>query len=405
MNILRENDKSTGKNQASKKEIGIKIAEYGGILAVVGTLITGGLTYHQSVQENQDNNFREIVSGLSSKEKQTRLASTSNLGTFITDGHRYYDEAIDILINMVAIETDIDVLGAIRNSLENTSIEDYKAILQKLLKLESNFFIYKNYLEEKLKASKRITNNNFTDYVDVFEQYKANSQQDKLSPHYVKLEALKNQYLQNIAHRNTLETEVKEDPFRIERITKFVISFLSRSRDLDRPVKNLKLYQNSWNYVLLTDIKLPASIIKRSAISIATLSGVDLTQSEIEDTTFYKSGFRDVNFSGATIKHTSFDKIVAYDKVNFSNVTFEDVIFLGADLIGADFSDARGLQAYQFYRAKNLDKAKFDSDFRDQLSSLNEMDDQTFIQALTNSKMSVYKQRDIKKTLNELNTE
>src|SRR3972149_7370025 len=96
-------------NNAKKKEYSKKI-EFSDILKIIGVLaiiiplFLGYIQYKQSVRQDINNHFRNVVSKLTSGKKEDRLASATNLGTFIRKGEIYYDEAIDILINATSIE-------------------------------------------------------------------------------------------------------------------------------------------------------------------------------------------------------------------------------------------------------------------------------------------------------------
>lgn len=372
-----------------------------GVLAVVIPLILGYMEYKQAVQENQNKNFREIVSGLSSDAKQNRLASASNLGTFIKEGNPYYNEAVDILINMVAIESEIDVLQAIRSSLEQTSPEDHKMVIQKLLKLGRNSFIYKEYLEEKQKSDQRTTKNEFLKYQNLLKDIEEKSLQSKQKAVQMELEAYKQRYLESMKRQKESELIYSEQPFRKERTAKFILSFLSFARKT--PLKGLELYQNSWNYVVLADLKLPEISIIRSAVSSATIANVDFNHAKIENSTFFLSGLSNTDFSGSTIKATLFDQLKSLKNVSFKDVSFEDVFFTGSDLKGADFSSAKGLKPVYFYKAINLDQAKFDAEFAKQLEGIKEkISDTDFRDYVRKSSLSRFKQREIFKTLDEI---
>ncbi|SET55260.1 Pentapeptide repeat-containing protein [Nitrosomonas marina] len=379
-------DKAQSENKTEKKfpfSLG-DIIKFIGAFAVIIPLILGYIQYQQQVRENLDENFRAIVSGLSSERKQNRLASASNLGTFIKEGSPYYNEAVDILINTVSIESDIDVLQAIRSSLEKISFEDNKKVIQKLLKLEQNFFIYDEYLKVKLRTEQEIAKKELQRYKELLAF--TETPKTSLKENELELETYKNRYLASITRHMNLELSNKENPFRSELVAKFIVSFLSVARK--NPMAGLELYQNSWNYVVLTDLKLPEINIYRSALSSTTISAVDFSHAMIEDTTFENSIIEDSNISHSTIHATLFNSIVSLKGTQFKGATLTDVFFYDSDLKGADFTGAKGLKPAYFYKARNLDQAVFDADFANRLKQVDAISEADFMDYLCDSDLS-----------------
>ncbi len=119
-----------------------------GAIALFIPLMTAILQYGQSVQQEYEKSFRAIVEKLSAGKKEERIAAASSLGTFIkkssfTRGRgKFYDESIDVLVNTISIELDHHVLNAIRSSLEKIEKKDYGEVIQRLLAIDINFFVY-----------------------------------------------------------------------------------------------------------------------------------------------------------------------------------------------------------------------------------------------------------------------
>lgn len=363
------------KNKKSGFDI-IGIIKSLGALAVIIPLVLGFLQYKQSVQENQDKNFREIVALLSSDKKQERLASATNLGTFIKEGNPYNQEAIDILINMVSIESDIDVIQSIRGSLEKIVPTDYKIVIEKLLKIERNHFIYNNYLSKRLRA--RIDENNEeSSKIKEFEKTGIKPKQKDYQPQSAAdrllYESYQLRFKESLQEERDLDNQIDNQPFLQELITKFIISFSQQ-----KPVEGLELYQNSWISVALTDVKLPKIIIKRSVISSATIINTDFNHSLIENSELSYSEITNTDFSGSTINASLLKNITTLKNTTFQGTAFKDVFFTHTNVAGADFTGATGLHPMNFYKAINLDQAIFDKEFAKQLNTVNSISDDEF---------------------------
>ena len=247
---------NASENNVSQK--GLTIADILKIisaLAVIIPLFLGYFEYQRSVQQDIDNNFRNFVEKLSSEKKETRLAGATNLGTFISEAGGYYEEAIDILINEVAIERDINVLNAIRGSLVKVKNEDYKKVIQKLLDVERNSFIYEHPLR-KLNLQKEL---------------------------------------------NELEMQKRL-------VSNFIASFLNLTRN--NPIEGLNFYQNSLNELVLTDLNLIKSNIEKSALSLSIIDNTDFSNSKILNTVFTYSELTNCNFNNCEINSSLFNSII-----------------------------------------------------------------------------------------------
>jgi hypothetical protein len=311
-----------------------------GALGVIIPLLMGYFEYRRSVQQDIDNNFRNLVEKLSSEKIEERLAGATNLGTFVSNGDKYYNESIDILINAVAIEKDISVLNAIRGSLEKIDKKDYKKVIQQLLVLDRNAFVYEYPL----------------DYLGLKEQYN---------------ELLIQKLL--VAH--------------------FISTILTFTRTY--PIDSLLIYQNSLSRLPLTDLSLKNSTIQHSAISSSIIINVDFSNSRILSSAFSFSKLYQCDFSNCNIESTLIDNVSRFDNTSFRGAVFKDVFFIGSDLRGVDFTRAQGLKPIYFYGAKNIDKAKFDVEFLRTLNELDAIDEIEFTDYVYNSSLTEQRMNEV----------
>ncbi len=308
-----------------KKSISsIDILKILGSLGIFIPLILGYIQYRQSVQQDYAKNFREVVGKLSSEKTEERIASATNLGTFIEKGESYYREAIDILVNAVSNELNFNVLNAIRGSLEKTDPEDYKIVIQKLLNLERNFFYYDS-----------------------------EANRNEIASH------------QDIANR-------------------FISLFLGITRT--NRIEDLRFNQNSLRYTALSEVLLSKTLFKNSAFEGSNISETEFVDSKIINTVFSYSELSECNFKNSEIISSLFfdDTFLG---VKFDGTKFNDVFFTNSDLSGADFTKAEGLKPIYFYRCKNLDKAKFDNNFKKELGKV-PADDTEFLVYVNQSSLT-----------------
>lgn len=316
-------------------------------LAVTIPLFLGYFQYQRTVQQDIDNNFRNLVEKLSSDKKENRLAGATNLGTIILQGGEYYNSAIDILINYVAIENDINVLSAIRGSLEKVDEKDYKNVIQQLLNLERNSFIYEYPLSK----------------IDKKDELKQLKEQRAL-------------------------------------VTNFIALMLDQTRE--EPIEGLLFYQNSLNDLVLQDLNILKSRIENSAFAFSAINKTNFSKSKIDNTVFTYSTLIKCDFSDCNINSSLFDHIASFKDTKFTKSTFKDVFFAGSNLDEVDFTGVEGLKPIYFYKAKNLERASFDSDFTSQLKTLDNLTIDEYKEYIQNCSLTEQRIGDLNKTLNEL---
>jgi len=382
-----------------KREItSVDIIKYVGMIGVMIPLLLGYLEYQRSVQQDKDNYFRVVVEKLSSEKKNERLSAATNLGTYLISDGDYYEEAFDILINTVSIELDYNVLNAIRGSLEKVEASERKRIVQKLLNIGRNAFIYeyplKTWLseakanleqsEKKMKDETFILSNNGTDV-------------NKL---------ILNPLAEDVKVKNEIKISVERDYNELSThqllVASFVGLFLTFSRT--QPIDSLEFYQNSFNYLVWLNFQIPNSRMENSAFSRMILTNVDLSGSEIIGTTFYATRFSNCRFAKSKITASDFSNIDVKDTINFSGAKFDDVFFLGSDLKYSNFKGAVGLKPIYFYKVKNLEDVQFDDEFRIELDKeLMLITRDQFIEYIFNCKLIEQRAKDLKETLEAIN--
>lgn len=374
-----------------------------GVISVLYSAVTYLYQQNKTIEETQNKNFREIVANLASENKAERLSSAINLGTFVNRGSflnknssPYQNEAIDALVNMVLIELDTDILQVISSNLKKLEPDKYKEIVGKLLTIDRSGFIYKEAIKYRfidiqiLNGTRSINNyqdgENLKSYdkrlgeIDIIKVQSSENKKEENnstpdpSAHETSAglvnellsQTISTKYKESLNREKDFENMINKNKYRSELISNFTIDFLSISRK--QQIEGLELYQNSWNYAVISDLKLPKINIKLSAITSALIQGNDFSHAEIKNTTFANSSMRDNNFSNSDIQASLFSNVISFRGTNFRNTRFKDVFFTLADVDGANFQGAEGLKPVYFFRAKNLDKADFDEDFRSELA-------------------------------------
>jgi len=301
-----------------------------GAIAVFIPLMTGILQYRDSTQQKIGNDFRSVVEKLSAKEREIRLASVSSMGTFIKKGifkskEKYYDETVDILINRISTELDYNVLNAIISSLERSDNTEYRRIMEKLLAIERNIFVQENVLKDRLREL----------------EISIPKEKDK--------------------KRIKLLKEEQEELKMHQQAVSYTISLFLSKVSKSHPEK-IEFFRNSLNYVTIKGINLSNSVFDMSALSQSNILKTKFDGSKIEDTVFTFSNLTNSSFANCKeITDSLFDQVNLKD-VDFSNSNFRDVFFAGSDLTNTNFTGVKGLHPEYFYKAKNIDKAKFDSE-------------------------------------------
>lgn len=71
----------------------------------------------------------------------------------------------------------------------------------------------------------------------------------------------------------------------------------------------------------------------------------------------------------------------------FCRTKFSDVFFAGSDLVGADFTGATGFDPIHFFKTKNINDAKFDEKFKNELEA-KKIEEPEFIEYVKNSELT-----------------
>jgi uncharacterized protein YjbI with pentapeptide repeats len=351
-----------------------------GAIALFIPLWTGIIQYKQYNKQKLDENFRNTIKKLSSVNKEDRLAASSSLGTFLNQ-EDYYKETIDILINRLSVELDYNVLSAILGSLKNVKKEEYRKVINNILAINRNFFIQeyvlKKWRDEAKKAFKE-TEAMFIQREDLYKLY-------SLEVDKTMLDILKEELEQKYEDSNNLIKSYDELAMKKQTSADFISSFLGMITKT-HPM-SVEFNQNSLNYVIVTDINLSNSIIKRSALSSSTILDTIFDHSKIIDTVFTGSVLTKSSFRKCKIYFSLFDDTIL-EEVDFYGSEFRDVFFATSDLTGTNFRSLRGLDAINFYEAKNIDKASFDPDFKDKLAKLENITENEFLDYVHKTKLS-----------------
>lgn len=391
--------------ELSDKKINIDLVsalKFAGAVVAALPLLLAFLEYKKSVKDNTDKNFREIVTHLSSEKKTERLASATNLGTFINADSQYNNDAIDILVNMILIESDTDILQAISSSLKKIEPSEYASLVDKLIKLDSVSFTYQDSLEYKLKYLRSSNEKQKSDIETLQTKITKDEKEVQIKNIADKLllESYQSIFKDNLKKENELDELLKKNKYRKELISNFTISILANARKY--PITGLELYQNSWNYVVLLDLKLPEIIIKNSALGLSTINGADFHKANVISSAFSFSSIKNTNFSGSTISTSIFDSLESLKGTDFSNTQFKDVFFAYTNVSGANFTGAKGLEPLNFYKATNLNEAIFDEDFKKRLaeSHIETVSEDDFKKFLTTSSLNKLRRDELLETIN-----
>lgn len=365
-------------SEKSKAEILPGLVKLITALAILLPLIGGYNEYRQSVRQDLDQNYRDVLENLSSDSRETRLAAATSLGTFIRKGGKYENESIDILVNKASIELDFSVLNAMRGSLEKTDKKEYKKIVEKLLTLERNVFEQDYVLNKLINDSK----NAFEESEDRYLMQRELYSRDKLDIDKMILYKLEEEAGRKWNTYNNYENELILLKNHSEVLSGLIATFLRVTRQY--PIKNLEFFRNSMNYVSIIELNLSDAIINRSAFSSSNLLDTKFDGSTIINTVFTYSDISKSSFINCSIEETLFDRAILKD-TDFTGSKFNDVFFTGSDLTGANFSSVHGLNEFYFYEAKGVDKATFDEEFKqDLVSKLVELTREDFLDYLYN---------------------
>lgn len=329
-----------------------------GALAVFIPLLAGYFQYRQSVQQDLDNNFRTVIEKLSSEKTEERLAAASSMGTFISEGSVYGDEAINLLVNRLSMELDYNVLNAIRGSLLKINKEDYPKVIDKILDLERNIGDQVRPLETRTRTAKRI-------FLDVQRTYLesqpiSDSSNFKLPQSRVELDLNLKEYM--IIKKDSLELDLHKQ------VAADFLSTLLSKITRSTPIEGIEFNFNSLNYVNMIELNFSEARFERCALSASNILDTRFVNSIIRHTTFAYSDLSQSHFENCIILNSVFAD-AALDSVDFSGSRFKDVFFKGSDLTGTNFSNVKGLKPIYFYGTDTLtlSKAIFDPEFKGQL--------------------------------------
>lgn len=404
---------------AEKKKIFAELIEpYKNIISIfiplITLIITANTQFSDYMRKSSDENFRSIVKLLSSENKEERLAAASNMGTFIKEGSRWpyvfnksgnenTDNAIDILINRVSVELDYNVLNAIKGSLmkiKKKEHDEYKKIIQKLLDVDRNIFI-QNYALKKWKDDSQ------KEYFQKENEYATRlkaKEVDKTILDNIKEEMKRKQdaYLKR-------EKDFSELSMHKQVNADFIAAFLDVTKYY--PIEGLNFYLNSLNSARLFGLNFKKSNFERSAISNSIIEEATFDGATIIDTLFTFSDLTKSRFVDCKITASLFNHISSFKGASFSAVEFNDVFFVGSDLTEANFKGAKGLKPIYFYKAKNIEKAEFDNEFKIKLTNelgidSVKMTDEKFLEYIKSSELRFRKDKiaELETTLKELKT-
>lgn len=382
-----------------KRWITSVLKEWSGTLVIaiplIVTVITGSYQYRQYVHQKLDENFRNIVKELSSENIEERLAAATNMGTFIKKGilskGKYYNEAVDILINRVSIELDFNVLNAIKGSLQKISKREYREVIQKLLDINRNLFIQDYPLKSWSDGAKKEYEDGYSKIEDLCK--KNMSKADRL-----KLDNLKKETKRKWEISYDREKSYRELALHTETSANFITFFLEVTKLY--PVKKLIFFQNNLNYVRWIGLTFSKVEFERAALSRVLVDETTFDELTIKDTIFTFSDIIKSSFVDCEITASLFDQITSLRGTAFSNSKFKDVFFAGSDLTDADFKGAKGLLPIYFYEAKNIDKDNFDDpEFKIKVDKITEDEFKGYV---NNSELADYRKEELFRTLDEL---
>jgi hypothetical protein len=302
------------------------------IFAVFIPLMIAALQYEQSVQDKSDENFRVSIEKLSAGNTNERVAAATSMGTYIKRDGPFYGQAVDVLVNTVSIELDPNVLNAIRGSLEKIDKKDYKSVIEKLLAIDRNLYIY----EYPTKSWKDITEMDISTSEEKFREALAQENESKVNK--IIFDNLEKDITQKQETYSKFEKDYNDLKLNDEFVVNFISSFLN---SIGSPIINLNFYRNSMNYIVLDDLELTRSRIDRSAFSHSTIANTTFDEVTIVKSVFTLSKISKSKFVDCKIESSLFDQVI-FEDVNFSGSEFKDVFFAGADLTKVNFKNVKG---------------------------------------------------------------
>jgi hypothetical protein len=370
-----------------RKSFAELITPYSTIISVfiplIIVIVTANYNITEYMRKSSDANFRSVVEKLSAKEEEQRLAAAASMGTFIKRGGEHTEDAVNILLNRLYIESDFIVIKVIIGSLGKIKgLEKGEAIgsiINELLVINRSAFSQDYALfTQKENAKKRYDDieRKLLQTESLYKKYKTEADR-------IMLEGLKKEL--EVARENYNKLEMKDFAANKQAVANGIFDLLEKEQ-----YKSLSLVfkQNSFNKIVITDINLAKSLIKRSAFSTSTIQNTIFNEAAILDTFFTFSDLTKSSFKDCMITTSLFDQ-ATLKNVNFSNSEFKDVFFAGSDLTEADFRGVKGLKPEYFYEGKNIDKAKFDDKFKMELNKkLPKIAEDDFEKYVDNSELS-----------------
>ncbi|MEK7482693.1 MAG: pentapeptide repeat-containing protein [Planctomycetota bacterium] len=333
------------------------------ILAFMIPIVVGLFQYRQSVQQNQDKNFREEIVKLTSKEREERLAAATNMGTFIVKGNRFYEEVVTILVNRASVELDYNVLSAMVGSLRRVDRGEYRGIIQNLVDIERSFFIQKYPLKKWRDQTDVNLKKVQTEFKKIEDAHKTNG----LEYEKVMLDNLNKEIQLKWVDFLFHEKNFNELEMHSQAIGDFISTFLGVVTK-SFPISGLEFNKNSLNNTIMEDISLIKSNFKASAFSSTQILQCRFDESSFINTVFTYSPLMSTSFRNCKLFSVLWDYTNLTD-VDFSGSEFDDNFFMGADLTRANFRKTKGLKPVFFYLARNVDKAHFDGNFGKEIQS------------------------------------
>lgn len=402
--MANDNANNTAKSNvkyASVLDVLKVVGAIGGAIGVFLPLMTLVLNYRTSTQQKMDENFRSVVEKMSSEKNEERLSSAASMGTFIKKGifkGKYYDEAVDILLNRLPIELDYNVLNAIVGSLEKVEKEEYGKVVGKLLAIERSFFNQEYPLKQRFENARKAFDNTEA----ALKEMEGQVEESRSDVEKAKLDLLKEESSRKWKTYQKREEEFKELDVHKQFVSDAVSTFLGRVTK-SFPIENLNFFRNSLNNVAIVEINLVHSDIEKSAFSKSSIFHTKFDGSKIHDTVFTFSDLTKSSFADCAVTSSLFDQTILKG-VDFSGTEFKDVFFTGSDVTDANFKGTKGLKPICFYKVKNIDKAAFDEGFKQALGEqLNKITEDTFVNYVNHeSELSSQRKKDLFNTLEEL---
>ena len=323
-------------------------------LPLITAIVTANYQYVITRWEDSDKNFRDVVSKLTSKEKDVRHAAAASLGTYVKTGDRYFSETIDILTNRLSSETNHNVRNSIIGSLKKIKNEpQYRQVIDRLLTIDRNNFIQDYQMKTEVDKIKGEADAALEAFQAGELKYADSS---KTSEQFI-LKNLGEEAKKKHAAYRSLQFDYDELQANKPMVSNMISIFLSEKQGQE--IIGLDFFRSTMSNVVLTDLVMRDTTIKWATFGLSVLTDSQMTNSTIERTYFDGSDLKNTNFAQSRISNTVISDALVIN-TSFANSTFQDVYFIGSDLQGANFIGVTGLQPEYFYDTKNLELAIFE---------------------------------------------